>query len=235
VRVAIREHVIFGVCRQVYHEAASVFYAQNQFAVSRPCCDLLRFTPGCHDAYGRYLAEGAEWLVTLGSLLPKLRRLILDTGALCSPEDYYLQKGGVCVEVLPLLRVLWNRSWAGRLEFALAHDLSLQRHACEWEEMDEDDERKVDTEALTQMLDYLRKDDLNIRRYERVMRHVAVHRSRRQGRCAVPLISSNCLLRHSHSQILLGACYRSACVSWPMPPASAGFCSLSHWWHRDAH
>jgi hypothetical protein len=181
VRVALREHSIFGVCRQVYHEAASVFYSQNHFAISWPCCDLLRFTPRCHDACGRYLAEGAEWLVTLGSLLPKLRRLILDTGALCSPEPYYLLKGGVCIEALPLLRVLWNRSWTGRLEFALAHDLTLQRHACEWERMDEYDERKVDTERLTQMFDYLRKDDLNIRRYERVLRHVAVHRKGDKG------------------------------------------------------
>jgi len=180
---------IFATCRQVYHEASSVFFSQNRFTISRPRCDT--FDPRSHDSYGTFIAEGADWLITIGSQMPKLQRLVLDCRALCGSQTLIPDEGGACIELLPLLRVVWNRLWTGKVEFRCVGG----RHFVRWCKFDKSGVRRGEknyewnnVETLTTVLDALQRDDLNIRRFERVISHVAVHRKGSKG---VVLFHSN--------------------------------------------
>jgi len=187
VPMTLRTLGIFATCRQVYHEASSVFWSQNRFTISRPRCDT--FQPRCHDSYGTFIAEGADWLITIGSQMPKLQRLVLDCRALCGPQTPILDEGGACIELLPLLRVLWNRLWTGKIEFRCAgHGRFIRWCALDKDQRGEKNYAWNSVETLTTVLDALRRDELNIRRFERVISHVAVHRKGHKG---VVLFRSN--------------------------------------------
>lgn len=166
---------LFLTCRQVYYEATSIFFAQNTFAIIGRYCNT--FGPEDQDQHqfvGSFLAQGADWLVVLGSQITKLSRLLLDINGLCTP----FTQGG-CIEVLPLLRVLWSRRWSGKIEFTASSGLSNQRYPCQLQKRGEIGE-VLDVSTTNKILNSLLRDD-NIRKYERLLSHVVIRRNGTRG------------------------------------------------------
>ncbi|KAH7390910.1 hypothetical protein DE146DRAFT_146748 [Phaeosphaeria sp. MPI-PUGE-AT-0046c] len=164
---------IFLTCRQVYHEATSVFFSLNTFAITRPICSPLNGGPE-HDREGELFTDGADWVLSLGSQLSKLKMITLDLNALC-----IVHLGNL--ELLPLLRALWERKWTGKLEFKPARDLIVDRQRrC-------DGTGKApgignaDLAAIDQMIASLLRDDLSIREHAWALGHVAIHCRQPEG------------------------------------------------------
>jgi hypothetical protein len=162
---------LFLTCRQVYYEATSIFFAQNTFALIGRYCNT--FGPEDQDQHqfvGSFLTQGADWIVGLGSQITKLSRLLLDINGLCTPFTQ-----GNCIEVLPLLRVLWSRRWPGKIEFTASGGLSSQRYPCQLRKSGEIGEL-IDVSTANKILSSLLRDN-DIRKYEILLSHVVIRRN----------------------------------------------------------
>ncbi|KAH4169763.1 hypothetical protein HBH43_110440 [Parastagonospora nodorum] len=123
-----------------------------------------------HQFVGSFLAQGADWIVALGSQITKLSRLLLEINGLCTP---FTQDN--CIEVLPLLRVLWSRRWSGKIEFTASSGLSSQRYPCQLRKRGEIGE-VLHVSTANKILDSLLRDN-DIRKYERLLSHVVIRRN----------------------------------------------------------
>ncbi|KAI4640444.1 hypothetical protein J4E93_008650 [Alternaria ventricosa] len=97
------------VCRQVYHEAASVFYSDNTFVFSR-VLDRHdgRNNPRYDDFDGKayhQFAYASVWLSNIGSQFGMLKKVHIDVDAMCYPACKHQLDG---FDALPLLRLLWK-------------------------------------------------------------------------------------------------------------------------------
>lgn len=164
---------ILLTCRQIYHEATSVFFSQNAFAITRARCSPWNGGQE-HDVEGKLFTEGADWMLSLGSQLSKLKLITLDLNALC------IMHGGN-LELLPLLRVLWNRSWTGKLEFKNASALAVGPRRCGETGKNPGIGDNLDFVTIDGMIESLLRDDLNIREHVWSLGHVAFHCKRLQG------------------------------------------------------
>ena len=186
VRVALPGLALLATCRQIYHEASSIFLSNCKFTISRPSCEHIKDLPYLeanhrHDGHGQIFAESADWLVHgIGSQLPKLQRLAIDISALCTPERRYMGTEAF-LELLPLLRVLWNRAWNGKVELCFATGLAQNRPLCQRNHITSPESGELDAENLTKMLESLRQDEFGIRKFERTMSHVAISRKSLYG------------------------------------------------------
>jgi hypothetical protein len=107
-------------CRQIYHEAASVFYGDNTFIFSRV---LNRHDDSYNpyyrgfdgDAYNQF-AYASTWLSNIGSQFGMLKKVHIDVDAMC---DWNCQHAITEFDALPLLRLLWkNGSKKSPITFA---------------------------------------------------------------------------------------------------------------------
>jgi len=71
---------LFRTCRQIYEEAASIFYQRNTFAIARK---YTRWDHQQHDIHGYFILEAALWLSQLGDQLHRLRKLFIDHDTIC--------------------------------------------------------------------------------------------------------------------------------------------------------
>jgi len=97
------------VCRQIYHEAASVFYSDNTFVFSR-VLDRHdgRNNPRYDDFDGKayhQFAYASVWLSNIGSQFGMLKKVHIDVDAMCYPACKHQLDG---FDALPLLRLLWK-------------------------------------------------------------------------------------------------------------------------------
>jgi hypothetical protein len=185
-RTACPSNGLFATCRQVYSEATSVFFARNTFEISKPKDEWsYQMWLGASDAPVAYIADGADWLISLGSQLPKLSRVVIDLDALprgCSNYTLY-QFDGItdgCLDIVDLLRVLWNRHV--NVQFSPARRMSLDGEGgYPHDATDPDKITEDEAGSLGGLVRGLQRDDLGIRKSERVICHVCVHRSGRRG------------------------------------------------------
>jgi len=97
------------VCRQIYHEAASVFYSDNTFVFSR-VLDRHdgRNNPRYDDFDGKayhQFAYASVWLSNIGSQSSMLKKVHIDVDAMC----YHACKHSLDdFDALSLLRLLWK-------------------------------------------------------------------------------------------------------------------------------
>jgi hypothetical protein len=150
--------------------------------MSRPVCDTIGdcFPGHSADPHGAFLSASAKWLATIGSSLSKLKNIIVDVHAFCNTWTLR-DVNGYHLEVLPLLRVLWNQDWAGKVTFQSPSKLSSQRVPCHCRFTCARESRPLDAESLTQMFASLLRDDLDIRRYGTMLKHVAIQRDKPCG------------------------------------------------------
>lgn len=182
---------IFLACRQVYHEATSVFFSQNTFAVSRPRCSPWDGGQG-HDDAGALFYDGADWVLSLGSQLSKLNMIILDLNALC------LMHGGN-LELLPLLRAFWNRNWNGKLNLKSPSALASRERICGESGKSPGIGDSPDLATINEMIASLLQDDLSIRKHAWALSHVAIHCKRLEGVVLYRLNRNvRCKLRKTH-------------------------------------
>jgi len=204
---------LFLTCRQVYYEATSIFFAQNTFAlIGRYCNTFGPEDKDQHQFVGSFLTQGADWIVVLGSQITKLSRLLLDINGLCNPFTQ-----GNCIEVLPLLRVLWSRRWSGKIEFTASSGLSSQRYPCQLGKRGQIGE-VIDVPTANKILSSLLRDNY-IRKYERLLSHVVI---RRDGTGGIALFRSTrqpyCPkgATHDYHYIQLGWRKRQPCLEHRM-------------------
>lgn len=165
--VALQSLRIFVTCRQIYHEATTVFLSQNAFCITRPRCSPWNGGPE-HDDGGKLFTEGADWILSLGSQLSKLRTITLDLNALC-----IMHQGNL--ELLPLLRALWARSWTGKLEFKSASAMALWERRCEQCGKVPGIGDNPDLATINGMIASLLRDDLNIQQHVWALGHIALN------------------------------------------------------------
>lgn len=177
--VALPNLGFFFTCRQIYHEATTIFYSQNTFAVTRPRCSPWNGGPE-HDDGGQLFTDGADWILSLGSRLSKLTSITLDLNALCM-----MHQGNL--ELLPLLRALWNRNWTGKLEFKSASVMQIHERRCEERGKAPGIGKNPDLTTINGMIASLVRDDLDIRKHVWALGHVAFHCSRLDGLVLFPL------------------------------------------------
>ncbi|KAI4957968.1 hypothetical protein J4E86_005108 [Alternaria arbusti] len=97
------------VCRQIYHEAASVFYSDNTFVFSRVLDrhdgrNNPRYDNFDGKAYHQF-AYASVWLSNIGSQFGMLKKVHIDVDAMC----YHACKHALDdFDALPLLRLLWK-------------------------------------------------------------------------------------------------------------------------------
>ncbi|KAI4673971.1 uncharacterized protein J4E88_008438 [Alternaria novae-zelandiae] len=97
------------VCRQIYHEAASVFYSDNTFVFSRVLDrhdgrNNPRYDNLDGKAYHQF-AYASVWLSNIGSQFGMLKKVHIDVDAMC----YHACKHALDdFDALPLLRLLWK-------------------------------------------------------------------------------------------------------------------------------
>jgi hypothetical protein len=150
--------------------------------MSRPICDTMEefFPSHSADPHGAFLAEGASWLVNIGSGLLKLKEIAIDAAAFCntwtlkSANGYYL-------EVLALLRVLWRSNWGGNVLFWSPSKLASMRSPCRCRSSYARGSQPIDTDNLNKLFASLMRDELDIRKYGNMLRHVAIHRNKPHG------------------------------------------------------
>ncbi|KAF1851533.1 uncharacterized protein K460DRAFT_298660 [Cucurbitaria berberidis CBS 394.84] len=93
-------------CRQVYHEAAGIFYGENTFIFSRvlnrhDCADH-----ETHDVFDYHpLSYSTRWLSSIGSQIIFLRKAIIDVDGICPANCYARLRD---LDFFPLMRFLWS-------------------------------------------------------------------------------------------------------------------------------
>ncbi|KAF2127920.1 hypothetical protein P153DRAFT_397814 [Dothidotthia symphoricarpi CBS 119687] len=179
---------LFLTCRQVFHESCSVFFGNNVFTFS-----TFRDEDEIdHDARATFLDKGAAWLTNLGSQLAQVKKVVVDMGSLCperchSADDAIMdcvysdpRIGSACIEIFPLLRVIWSRNWHGNITFA-----SCNRPTCPDGSVNHRVYEPTYDEsgfgALTQTVRFLRRDDLDIKKAMPLICHIAVARDGQRG------------------------------------------------------
>jgi hypothetical protein len=177
---------LFATCRQVYSEATSVFFARNTFEISKPNKDWsYQRWRGASDAPSAYIADGADWLISLGSQLTKLSRVVVDLDALPRGRSNYTiyqsyEIANGCLDIVDLLRVLWNRHV--NVQFSSARRMSLDGVGGHQDDVTSHTRiTKDEAQSLGILVRSLQRDDLGIRKNARVICHVCVHRSGRRG------------------------------------------------------
>jgi hypothetical protein len=132
------------------------------------------------DPHGAFLFASANWLAIIGSSLPKLKKIIIDVHAFCNTWTRR-DANGYHLEILALLRVLWNQDWAGEVSFQSPSKLASDRRPCRCRSSNASGSRPIDANNLNQMFASLLRDDLDIRKYGKMLRHVAIQRNKPYG------------------------------------------------------
>lgn len=151
------ETALFRTCRQVYHEATSTFYGKNTFTfVSSILPDR---------AGGELLmqAHGAGlWLAAIGSHIYLPRRLVINLDNYNAPSNIipYIPGRRRMVELTGLLKVLWANP-ASKVSFSIFRPGAG---------------RSQPAEALTNAARELVRDVLDIRKYSRLIKYIAIQR-----------------------------------------------------------
>jgi hypothetical protein len=108
------------VCRQIYHEAASVLYGDNTFIFSRALnrhdnSYNMFYADFDGEAYHQF-AYASTWLSNIGSQFGMLKKVHIDVDAMCHCRCGYAITE---FDALPLLRLLWkNGSKKSPITFA---------------------------------------------------------------------------------------------------------------------
>jgi hypothetical protein len=161
---------VWRSCRLIYHEAVPILWSSNTFTLAR--------TPDIHDYEGCFIGKAIPSLLSIGSQLPLLKKVVIDLATLCpyACDDHFpFLREGFASDYLhfgDLLRVLWN----GACNFDVTFIDESQSGCCGYKSNCEEHCSRVpcscvDTEALTETLRALRRDDLDIKRW---LDHVCV-------------------------------------------------------------
>jgi hypothetical protein len=111
-------------CRQIYFEAVGILYSANSFLISA--------NPYQHNEQMTQISTAAEFLMSLGSQLDLLKKLVIDITPLCPTEagcvdDLYTDVAVQRIDVLPLLRVLWSQPKVARIISLASTERNLDR------------------------------------------------------------------------------------------------------------
>jgi hypothetical protein len=111
-------------CRQIYFEAVGILYSANSFLISA--------NPYQHNEQMTQIFTAAEFLMSLGSQLYLLKKLVIDITPLCPTEagcvdGLYTDVAVQRIDVLPLLRVLWSQPKVARIISLASTERNLDR------------------------------------------------------------------------------------------------------------
>lgn len=177
---------MFAVSCQIYHEASSVFYGQNTFAFTGWGSVG---TPNTYYPHNSFVIHGTSWFSSIGSQATKLKRILLESDTLhtdkISPawvsenetRSYILKR---CFELLPLLRVLWQQESYLDVTIVPAGELTFERHSSNCPSCNRLNNTEK-AEDLTEVVKYLQRDDLALKRHLLAICHIAVHMDGREG------------------------------------------------------
>jgi hypothetical protein len=132
------------------------------------------------DPHGAFLAESADWLVNIGSSLPKLQQITIDVDAFCNTWTRR-SVNGYHLEMLALLRALWSYNWAGKVDFQSPSRIASMRRPCHCRASSAMGSQPLNVDNLNKITASLLHDDLDVRKYGTMLRHVAIHRNKPQG------------------------------------------------------
>jgi len=165
-------------CRQTYHEAASVLYGHNAFLITRVLLRHDCVEDGCGDSSYHQLNYAPIWLRTLGKQCGMLKKVEIDLSAACTGAGDCSYVDG-CFELLPILRIIWQRSNA-QCDISFANT-SRRLHPSIHEEQKEGYSVE-DIGMLNRVLKSLGSDDaFDLKRYaasEALLHHLRIDRFR---------------------------------------------------------
>jgi hypothetical protein len=194
-------------CRQVYWEATPILYGDNTWLFTRP--------PDVCDKDYHQMQWAPKWMmVTIGSNLDFIKRIIIDVGGTCPmdcPRSIPLQ------DILPLATVYWwKKCWSGEDdEFEIA-----------FQDRTKDPNESPDAYSLLSSAEFLNNvfkslvvdDSLNLRRYAQFQRLLGGIQLDLDGKdCCVeykPTIGDR-VLRKPFKILHGGKEFRSAFVPYP--------------------
>ena len=164
---------LFLSCRQVYHEAVSHFFVNSIFSPTKLPKSMNRLSHT--DRKNHFIDGTVQWLEKIGWQFDLVEGIILDL-EMCA---YYGMDGWL--NVLPLLRVLWKHQHRPKITFSHQHDNRLWAHC------------KIDVIKINGLLKALISDDLQIKKYSRLLGRVFINTiDRMEGR----------LIYKEHSKVL---------------------------------
>ena len=101
---------LFLSCRQIYHVSISIFYGQNVFTVSRALhrhdYDCITWGGSLNRSQYHPLIYTPIWFSAVGSHFSLLKKVVIDTDALCPTTCSWSEKA---IDILPLVLCLWKQ------------------------------------------------------------------------------------------------------------------------------
>ncbi|KAH9863724.1 hypothetical protein J1614_009656 [Plenodomus biglobosus] len=177
---------MFAVSCQIFQEASSVFYGQNTFAFTG--WDSVG-TPNMYYPRNSFIIHGTSWFSSIGSQATKLKRILLESDTLHTDkiDPAWISENAIrshvlkrCFELLPLLRVLWQQESYLDVTIVPAGELTFERHSSNYPSCNRLNNTQK-AEDLTEVVKYLQRDDLGLKRHLLAICHIAVHMDGREG------------------------------------------------------
>lgn len=177
---------MFRVSRQIHFEAASIFYKNNTFAISR----TLSSDSTLHDRFGHFIGPTLEaWFSAIGNHADLLRTLLIDLDTLCpasccdpyaitpwSPTDESF------INLGPLMCLLWSRAKPLSITFVSTKNESTQRifpqHG-NWHTLGHRPGLELD--ALNLLFNSVLEDELHIKQFRRAIHAIYAKRDASGG------------------------------------------------------
>jgi len=167
------EWSVFGACRMLNEEAASLFYKNNSF--------LLTKAPYCRELHVCLITAFQTFLDALGSQASLLRNVRLDLNGVCGWLCHRSSKAIIplfpeerrIVDITLLLRAAWKHSPQVRLSFVHSLDKrTLDAH---------DPYADCDAPAMTKLIGFLLNNGLNLQGYKDLALKIGIQRDGRGG------------------------------------------------------
>lgn len=174
-------------CRQIHQDDAPMLHANNTFTMTKD------HVSGWHDDNGYVFTCGfLRWLTTIGNYKLLVRKIVIDLDALCHEHCEYARHychsrttngSHGLLDFTQLLRTLWEQEIKAKIVF-----LQPQRESHRyWGRFAEPSRRArhpvppaasygCNAAALTQVLRALRSNGMDIKKYNRILSTIHVHR-----------------------------------------------------------
>jgi hypothetical protein len=173
-------------CRQIYFEAVGILYSANSFLIS---ANLHQ-----HNEKMNQISTAADFLVSLGTQLDLLKKLVIDITPLCPEEcaDGIQNVDTEQIDILPIIRVLWSQPKVAQVISLTSTGRNLDRRVHPFYHED-DLKHSIRPRLLNGIIQAIgRNDTLNLMRYgrfERLLSNIWVRRNLDWGWIVHPIPS----------------------------------------------
>jgi hypothetical protein len=167
-------------CRQIYHEATTMFFMENRFDMRE------QGDEHGYRYFNNHVRQAGEWLQSLGSQLPLLRRVTIDTPFACGYQchegddhDHYFEP---MVPVSTIVQAYWTSPVTTPLNLSLEIAPSFQSIEASSHDGSSEQDSGIDYRRLTNIVKTLAHDkDLDIRKSRLAIKDIKIDGNCRYG------------------------------------------------------